>query len=146
MQKKYKCPLIITGRGEDILSFPKLPVIGDQIRWALQQADALVALSQEICDAMIRNGASKDKITIIPNGVDNEKFKPLDRLSSRQKLGLPVDKKIILSVGNRLERKGFHLLINALPGIRKQFPDSILVIVGGVARHGQDYTPLLIKQ
>nr|WP_321399885.1 glycosyltransferase family 4 protein [uncultured Desulfobacter sp.] len=142
-KKKYNCPLIITGRGEDILSFPNLPVIGDQIRWALQKADALVALSQEICDAMVSNGAPREKITIIPNGVDNQKFTPLARQASRKKLGLPMDKKIILSVGNRLERKGFHLLIKALPGIREQFPDAILVIVGGVARHGQDYTSVI---
>lgn len=145
LKKKYNQPLVITGRGEDILSFPDYPVIGNQIRWALKQADALIALSNEIGDAMVKNGASEGKISVIPNGVDNQKFDVFDRNESRKRLNLPENKRIILSVGSRLERKGFHILIEAMPRICEQFPDSLLVIVGGVARHGHDFTAVIKK-
>jgi len=141
--KKFNKPLVITGRGEDILRFPGLPVVGEQIRWALKQANALVALSKEISEAMIVNGAQENKITIIPNGVDCDKYEPINNKEARKKLELPIDRPIILSVGYRLERKGFHLLIDAVPEIKKQFPDILIVIVGGEARWGEDYTPVI---
>ncbi len=136
-------PFVLTGRGEDILRFPGLPVIGDQIRWAIGRASALVALSNEIAEAMRANGAPEDKIHVIPNGVDCDRFQPHDRREARRRLELPEDRPIMLSVGYRLERKGFHLLIDAIPEIRRRFPDVLLVIVGGQARWGQDYTSVI---
>lgn len=136
----YKCPLVITCRGEDILTIPDLPFCGRPVRRALQRADRLVALSAEIAEAMERLGADSKKIAVIPNGIDRERFHFQPQQSARQRLGLPLERPIALSVGYRLERKGFHLLIDAVPEIRQQFPDVLLVIVGGVARWGQDYT------
>ena len=143
MAKRLGKPVVITGRGEDILRFPKFPLIGRQIRRALARADALVALSQEIAEAMIANGADADKITVIPNGVDCTKFQPIDRDEARRGLNLPTDRPVVLSVGYRLECKGFHLLVDAIPGIRERFPNVLVVIVGGQARWGQDYTSVI---
>jgi glycosyltransferase involved in cell wall biosynthesis len=136
-------PFVMTCRGEDILRFPKLPLIGTQIRGALQQAAALVALSGEIAEAMLANGADAGKITVIPNGVDCGKFCMVDRDEARRRLGLPQGRPVVLSVGYRLERKGFHILIDAIPMIRERFPELLVVIVGGPARWGQDYTSVI---
>lgn len=136
-------PLVITGRGEDILRFPQLPVLGRQIRGALAQATSLVALSGEIAEAMRACGAPAEKIRVIPNGVDCEKFRPLDRGKARRRLGLPADRPVVLSVGYWLERKGFHLLVDAIPKIRERFPNVLVVIVGGQARWGQDYSSVI---
>lgn len=141
--KRFKKPVMITGRGEDILSFPALPVIGSRIRWALKNADQLVALSKEIAAAMEANGATPDKISLIPNGVDCDKFHPVPQTEARNMLGLPLDRKIIVTVGNRQERKGFHILIDALPKIREQHPDAYVVIVGGPAPYGNDHTEII---
>jgi len=57
---------------------------------------------------------NKKKINIIPNGVDLEQFKPLPVNTCRQKLGLPLNEKIILFLANRYNpRKNFNLLKNA---------------------------------
>lgn len=78
----------------------------------------------------------RDKtIDIIPNGIDLNQYRPLDRQSTRSYLGLPKNKKLILfGAINPLSdrRKGFHLLNSAI----KQFArtptgkESELVIFG----------------
>jgi len=138
--KKYGRPVVITGRGEDIARFPRLPVIGPAIRWALASATKLVAVTEEIGRMMEAEGVDPTKITVIRNGVDAAKFEPLPREKARARLGLPQDKRLIVSAGYRLEIKGFHILIDAIPRIREVFPDVLVAIVGGQARWGLDYT------
>lgn len=138
--RKFNRPVVITGRGEDIARFPRLPVIGPAIRRALSNATRLVAVTEEIARMMQAEGAKAEKISVIRNGVDTEKFKPLPRSEARTRLGLPLDRRIIVSAGYRLEIKGFHILIDALPRIREVFPDVLVAIVGGQARWGLDYT------
>ena len=136
-------PVVMTGRGEDMLRFPKLPIIGRQIRFALRSATRLIAVSEEIAEAMRQNGADPSKITVISNGVDCDKFRPLPITEARQQLGLPTDRPIIVSVGYRIERKGFHILIDAIPKLRERFPNILIVIVGGQARWAADFLPTI---
>ncbi len=141
--KRFDKPVVITGRGEDIARFPDLPVIGPQIRQALREATRLIAVSQEIADRMESFGANPDHITVIANGVDTKKFCPMPMIEARQNLDLPSDRRLILACGYRLELKGFHLLVDALPKIREQFPDAMVAIVGGQARWAADFLPTI---
>ncbi|MBC8186013.1 glycosyltransferase family 4 protein [candidate division KSB1 bacterium] len=79
----------------------------------------------------------KTPIDIIPNGVNLSKFKPLDnsdqKIDIRKKLGLPTNKRIILSVGPICPRKRSDHLITSYSEIHNKFPDSYLVMVG--SRH-----------
>jgi len=136
----YNKPVVITGRGEDMLRFPDYPLIGDEIRYALRNATQCVALSTEIADRMQAHGAESAKISVIANGVDWHKFNPISKNEARRRLNLPPDRPIVVSVGNRQERKGFHILVDAIPIIRRQHPDVLCVIVGGTSPFGHDYT------
>ena len=142
----YDRPVVITGRGEDMCRFPGRPVIGGQIRSALRAATECVGISREIAEAMKANGAAPDRVSVIPNGVDLEKFRPLPKTEARQRLSLPADAKIVVSVGDQFENKGFHILIDALPEILKAHPDVVVVIVGGPPRHGSDHGPQIKKR
>jgi len=133
-------PVVVTCRGEDIERFPDEPLIGRRIRKTLTRATQLVAVSGPIRDTMIRLGADPGKVTLIPNGVDAKKFAPTSRESARKTLGLPADRPIVLAVGYRLKMKGYHLLIDAIPKIKKTYPDVLVAIVGGQARWGLDYS------
>ena len=136
----YNVPVVMTARGEDMIRFPELPVIGNAIRWGLKRASQLVGLSEELAQKMIENGADPARVRVISNGVDTAKFRPVPRDEARQRMGLPLDRKIIIGVGYLLERKGFHLAVEALRTVRERHPDAMLVIVGGVSRWGQDYS------
>lgn len=144
--KRFGKPVVITGRGADIAKCPDMPIIGPQVRQAICNATRLIAVSQEIADRMESFGADTSRISVIPNGVDTEKFCPVSMDEARCKLDLPTDRKLILAVGYRLELKGFHLLIDALPKIRKRFPNVMVAIVGGQARWAADYLPEITER
>ena len=129
----YNVPVVMTARGEDMIRFPELPVIGNAIRWGLKRASQLVGLSEELAQKMFENGADPARVRVISNGVDTAKFRPVPRDEARQRMGLPLDRKIIIGVGYLLERKGFHLAVEALRTVRERHPDAMLVIVGGVS-------------
>lgn len=138
--KAFNVPVIMTGRGEDMLKFPQSRLKGPRIRWAIRNAAHCVAVSREIAESFKANGAAPNKISVIPNGVDTEKFHPIPMHEARQKLGLPPDAKIIVTVGDRVERKGFHIAVDAMPKVLEQFPSTRLLIVGGPGQHGRDFT------
>ncbi|WP_390895561.1 glycosyltransferase [Stieleria tagensis] len=140
LAKRYGVPVVMTGRGEDMIKFPDLPLIGNQIRRALKFATGCIGVSQEISEQMIANGAAMERTCTIANGIDGQKFHPKIRSTCRQDCGLPVDVPIAISVGDRLELKGFHLVAEAMSLVRKRFPEALYIIVGGPGRFGRDYT------
>jgi len=75
------------------------------------------------------------KIQVIPNGIDTERFHPLDTRSARKQLDLPEEGFIAVSVGSLIESKGHHLLISAVAELASSFPKLRLYIIGeGVYR------------
>ena len=73
---------------------------------------------------------------VIGNGVDLTKFTPVPRLDARRQLGLPDDAEVLVSVGTLVERKGFHRVIECLPGLLATHPMLHFVIVGGAGPEG----------
>ena len=75
------------------------------------------------------------RIEVLPNGVDHDRFRPMDHAVVRRILGLPEDKKLILfGAGSATsdKRKGFHLLVDALKKLETQInpADYELVVFG----------------
>ncbi|MEY4418803.1 MAG: hypothetical protein RIR15_125, partial [Actinomycetota bacterium] len=80
-----------------------------------------------ISRALTKNSASA-MVKIAP-GIDVEHFKPVDSSALREQLGVSK-KKVIVSVGRLVHRKGQDHLIEAMPQILKVHPDAHLVLVG----------------
>lgn len=74
----------------------------------------------------------KFESTVIPNGLETDVFKPMDKAAARAKLKLPQDAQIVLFVSNhiRLARKGFRELVHAL-SLVPDLKNLLLVGVGG---------------
>jgi glycosyltransferase involved in cell wall biosynthesis len=75
-----------------------------------------VAISKWLAQTAMESSLFKDfEVKVIHNGVDTEVFYPIDKQLSRQILGLPIDKKIILSgAGYDSPWKGFDKLLGAI--------------------------------
>jgi phosphatidylinositol alpha-1,6-mannosyltransferase len=65
----------------------------------------------------------------IAPGIDVDHFTAVDATSLRQSLGLS-EKKVIVSVGRLVHRKGQDFLIESMPQILTQVPDAHLLLVG----------------
>lgn len=124
-------PVVVSARGSDINVFASLPLICRFLRYALLRADAVVAVSQALKQAMLPLGIPPKKIAVIPNGVDPKMFHPVPTRDARRTLRLP-DARIILSVGQLIPSKGFDLLVRALRILihERGERDLYLVIVG----------------
>jgi glycosyltransferase involved in cell wall biosynthesis len=75
------------------------------------------------------------RIVVIPNGIDTNLFRPMEKLAARRLLGLPLDKKVVLfGAVNAVQdpRKGFPLLVQALDTLRSSFgPGKVLPVLFG---------------
>lgn len=118
-------PVVITGRGTDLNLIPQYRLARRQIRAAANNAAALITVSEALRQRLIELGAPPHKVTTLRNGVDLEKFRPLDRNALRHELGF--DGPTLLSVGNLIELKGHHVAIEGL----NLLPGFDLVIAGG---------------
>ena len=73
--------------------------------------------------------SAKEMVKIAP-GIDTAHFIPQpDAMQKRKDLGLQ-DKKIIISVGRLVHRKGQDKLIEAMPDVLRKIPNAHLLIVG----------------
>jgi teichuronic acid biosynthesis glycosyltransferase TuaC len=134
----FKKPVVVSARGSDINLYGRFPLIRPLLRYTLQKSNGIVAVSKALKETMVGLGIPDQKITVIPNGVDTEKFRPLPKKEAREKLGVPLNKKVILSVGHLTQNKGFDLVIKAVKILLQEYHQRniYLAIVGdGVFRN-----------
>jgi len=117
-------PVVITARGTDVTLIPQYRIPRRQILWAAKHAAAIVTVSQSLKESLVTLGIAPHKITPLRNGVDLERFRPMDQPVIRARLDLTGP--VWLSVGHLIERKGLHITIAALA----QVPDATLLIAG----------------
>ena len=95
----------------------------------LNTAKKLIALTSENKKQYESLGVSENKIVVIPNGVDYEKFDALIKSKELLKsIGNPD--KIVLFVGRLLKYKGAQHIIKAIPEIIIDYPNTKFVFVG----------------
>lgn len=104
--------------------------------WAIKQigknVDALTYLGNFTRNAISAAlpASSQEKMVRLAPGIDTEHFSPERRNPRiRHELGLD-DKKVIVSVGRLVHRKGQDFLIDALPLISQKIPNVHLLLVG----------------
>jgi len=90
---------------------------------SLRRADKIIAVTRLEADFLVKvAGADPNKITVIPEGVDLDLFKP--------KIDESEPGNVILFVGRIAQEKGLMYLIKAIPRVTKVFPSISVLIVG----------------
>lgn len=130
LKQVYGVPLVVTAHGYDIYSLPfRGQKWKDLIVWTLESADAIITVSGRNKECIRELGITK-QVQVIPNGFRSDLFYPCDQAECRLTLGLPLNKKIILTVGNLVEVKGHQYLVEAMVDVIAKRQDVLCVIVG----------------
>lgn len=129
LSQKHSIPYVVTAHGSEIHS------VSDKnktvVREILQRAATSIFVSHALMkDASEKLGYDGTNGIVIPNGVDTEVFKPIDKEDARKKLSLPLDKKIVGFVGNLIEVKGADRLPAIAKELMKLRSDVFFLIVG----------------
>jgi glycosyltransferase involved in cell wall biosynthesis len=127
-----RVPLVVTYRGDDLEG-----IIGEHGRyipagWLLRfisrnvarRADAVIVVSEH----MKRYLPSSIAAHVLPSGIDLELFHPEPRDAVRSRLGLPLDRRLVLFVGNpALARKRHRLAQQAIDIVNRNIPTQLMI-------------------
>lgn len=133
--KKHGVPYVIQAHGSLVTFFQKglLKKIFDRL-WGyriLKDATKVIALTQTEATQYESLGVSKEKIEIVPNGIDLTEFQDLPKRGEfRKKYGLNNEQKLILFLGRINSIKGLYILIKAFKNLYKEANEALLIIVG----------------
>jgi teichuronic acid biosynthesis glycosyltransferase TuaC len=137
LSKLLGVPAVIKVHGSDMNVLARMPAVARNLRWALPRARRVVAVSRPLVDVIASFGVPRERIDIVPNGVDPELFRPRDRAAARARLGHPADRRRwLLYVGRLEEAKGVLDLLEAFPLLAQRRSDVRLVIVGDGSARG----------
>lgn len=124
ISKLFKCDFYFKVHGSDINLHGKISARAKQIVNASKRALGILSVSQALADEMISMGINKEKIHVIYNGVDHQKFQVKPEISTNT-----VDD-YILYVGNLKKEKGVIELLRGFASVNKQYPDLKLFYAG----------------
>ena len=128
--RALKLPVIVSARGSDINLFPAFRLIRPQIRHTLRHAAGRIAVCEALKQAMLEVAEENCDIRVIGNGVDPARFFPVAQREARERLRLPRDARIIVSVAALVPVKGHVRLLQALKLFAHKFADLYLYLVG----------------
>ena len=128
-------PVTLTLRGTEP-RHSRTPGLRSRLRGALQSADHVISVSESLRQVALGLGVPPERATVVGNGVDTDKFHPVDRGEARRQLGLSDQAQVLVTVGGLCERKGFHRVIEQLPQLLERHPELHYLVVGGATAEG----------
>ncbi len=126
-----RLPLFVSLHGSDVFFARRNPLFAAIARRVLQHAQGVTACSPDLYEGAIALGASPETTHLIPWGADPAIFaRPSGLPELRQRLGLEEGTAVIVALGRLVGKKGFDVLIRAMPHILRRHPYARCVIVG----------------
>jgi len=153
LKKVFRIPLVMTFHALGLVrrehqkeadAFPVQRI--DIERQLVQQSDRVIAECPQDADDLVRlYGASGERITTVPCGVDMHEFFPACRAEARHALGLGDDEFVILQLGRMVPRKGVENVIRALALLPPRVKARLVVVGGESADPNDGRTPEITR-
>jgi teichuronic acid biosynthesis glycosyltransferase TuaC len=127
-----RVPLVVTFRGDDLEGIigengcyiPSGWLLRSVSRTVARYADAIIVVSEHMKRYLPRSLPAH----VMPSGIDLELFCPEPRDAVRQRLGLPLDERLVLFVGNPdLARKRYALAQQAVELVNRTLPARLMI-------------------
>lgn len=135
LSRLFRKPFVVVIHGLDITY--KNPVFKLVVPRLLARADAVACISQAAADEAAARGVKPDRIHVIPLGIGDSYYGKADRDAVRELLGILPDKKLLVTVGRLVKRKGVAGFIeNTLPAIVQAHPEVLYLVAGAGTERG----------
>ena len=108
----------------------------DNAKWIVQSLKGVVCVSPRLEHEALELGMDQSKVLMSPNVPNTDIFYPLDAQFCRYKLGLPVNKKIVIFVGHFIHRKGPDRVLAAVESLSDDF-NCIFIGDGPISLYSQ---------
>jgi glycosyltransferase involved in cell wall biosynthesis len=136
LKRLLRIPVVVTCHGHDIQT---LPEIGYGLRLEkakdkaicrnLRRVDRIIAISGTMYDDIL-NIVPREKIALVPNGVQVPDRAPGKQLTLRKRLGIDSGI-IVMSVGRNVPKKAFETGLRAFAEVAREVRDVFYVHFGG---------------
>ena len=118
--------------------------VKDIERFAAKDSNKIITVSYSMKDFLIQLGYPAEKISVVYNGIDVEKYNPknvnwelVDKL--REMYGIRENEKVVFYIGRLTWIKGVYNLVKAIPLVLNEFPNTKFIILG----KGESFDDLL---
>jgi glycosyltransferase involved in cell wall biosynthesis len=135
--KKYSKPLVLTQHNTFIEYnnfWDKIEKLNDLAigREVLKEAEKIIVVSNATKNYVLSLGADSEKIRVLHNGVDVNRFRPLTGVKDemRKKLGISKDSSVVLTVRRLVYKNGIDTLIESAKIAVKKNPRLVFLVVG----------------
>ena len=129
-----RLPYDLVLHGAEVTVPGRLPGSKQALGGVLRRARRVVSAGAYAAREAERAAGQSLPITVVPPGVDVDRFHPLDvaeRDAARQHFGIPVDAELVVSISRLVPRKGFDVALQAAAALRTSRPNLVLAIAGG---------------
>ncbi len=100
--------------------------------WVFRNADAVTCICEGLRNEIVERGIPRDKVTVIPNAVDIERFSFLPKRDGELAARLGLEDAIVFGfVGSFYAYEGLALAIRAFASVLAKYPKARLMLVGG---------------
>lgn len=139
--RRVGVPFVYEVRGLwEVTEAAKKPGFADTERFAVMrdleiltamEADAVLAITSQVADVLISRGVPEEKISLIPNAVDTNRFLPIPKdVEYAKKLGLNIEVPTIGFAGSLVEYEGLETLLNASRSLSDRGEEHQIAIAG----------------
>jgi glycosyltransferase involved in cell wall biosynthesis/ubiquinone/menaquinone biosynthesis C-methylase UbiE len=157
VSQKHDVPLIVEYNGSEISMKRSFDAAGYEFEdlflviedTVLRQATAIVVVSEQIRDTLVRRGIEPGKILINPNGVDPDEYRPAsdaEKAGLKRQIGWDAEHVVVGFIGSFGGWHGIEVIAEALPQMCALDANLRVLLIGdgnyrhiveeAVARHG----------
>jgi len=132
LNKFFKIPYMVYCHGMDVMTASQSPRKKILARKILKNSEFIAANSEFTKEKILEYGVRPQNVTIVypcPNMKLRREVLPEEIEALRNKCGL-LNKKIILTTGRLVERKGHDVVLGALHKLKESVPEAHYVIIG----------------
>lgn len=139
----FGIPLVVSMHGSDVAMAERNSVFRGVAQRIFADTAYASACSGDLHQRALALGATPARTAVVPYGVATGEFAPSlhDRRWCMQRFGIAEDTPLVVAVGRFVVKKGFHVLIRALPLLRERLPQAKLLLAGYGDMH-EEYTQL----